>query len=136
MNGRRTVKGRLDCNGHESPCENQFIQKYYHDEIYVLQKQIYRIRSYLKNHGGLGGCYPPNRPRLMQSFSRYGSFSASSNNFIDQLSERCKITITAVEERDTHCRTRHFCLNNYSLNEKKKKKQQPYFPRSSRFLIF
>lgn len=34
MNGRRTVKGRLDLNGHESPCENLFIQKYYHDDIY------------------------------------------------------------------------------------------------------
>lgn len=34
MSGRRTGKGRLDLNGHESPCENLFIQKYYHDDIY------------------------------------------------------------------------------------------------------
>ena len=34
MSGRRTGKGRLDLNEHESPCENLFIQKYYHDDIY------------------------------------------------------------------------------------------------------
>ena len=34
MNGRRTVEGRLDLNVHESPFENLFIPKYYHDDIY------------------------------------------------------------------------------------------------------
>ena len=38
MRGRRTVKGRLDLNGHGSPCENIFIQKYYHDDIYGFAK--------------------------------------------------------------------------------------------------
>lgn len=65
MNGGRTVKGRLDLNGHEKVHVKTYSFKNIITMIYtVLQKSVYRIRSYLKNHGGLGGCYPPNRLRL------------------------------------------------------------------------
>ena len=69
MSGRRKVMGRLDLNGHESPFKNIHSPFYSFKNIImmiytVLQKSVYRIRSYLKNHGGLGGCYPPNRLRL------------------------------------------------------------------------
>ena len=61
MNGRRTVKGRESMKVHVKTYSFKNIIMMIYT---VLQKSVYRIRSYLKNHGGLGGCYPPNRFRL------------------------------------------------------------------------
>lgn len=41
MNGRRTVKGRLDFNGQESRCENLFIQKYFIMMIFMFCRSQY-----------------------------------------------------------------------------------------------